>query len=99
MGEFILKPNDLQKQIDEFSSKTEAVSGIECKMEKDGLQLQSIDKYEECVNAMNELVKKFTDFAMMDKNSIQKIKAKWMNTYSEIETKTVEQIGEDKKKS
>lgn len=35
MGEFILKPNDLQKQIDEFSSKTEAVSGIECKMEKD----------------------------------------------------------------
>ena len=87
MGEFILKPNDLQKQIDEFSSKTEAVSGIECKMEKDGLQLQSIDKYEECVNAM------------MDKNSIQKIKAKWMNTDSEIATKTVEQIGEDKKKS
>ena len=35
----------------------------------------------------------------MDKNSIQKIKSKWMNTDSEIATKTVEQIGEDKKKS
>lgn len=34
---------------------------------------------------------------MMDKNSIQKIKAKWMNTDSEIATKTVEQIGEDKR--
>lgn len=99
MAEFLLKPNDLQKQIDDFSSKTETVSALNYKMEKNGLQLECIDKYEECVNAMNQLIKKFGEFAMMDKESLQKIKAKWMNTDSEIATKTVEQIAQDKKNS
>lgn len=92
MAKFLLKPNDFQKQIDSFTSKTETVAALKYAIEQDGLMLQSIDKYMECITAMNELIVSFSEFASLDGETMQKIKAKWMNTDNELATKTVAEI-------
>ena len=63
MAEFILKPNDFQKQVDSFKSTKETVSALKYTLEKNGISLQSIDKYEECITAMNDLITTFAEFA------------------------------------
>lgn len=92
MAEFLLKPNDFQKQIDSFTSKTEVVADLKYSLEKNGVRLQSVDKYIECITAMNELIISFSKFATLDGQTMQKIKAKWMNTDSKIATKTLVEI-------
>lgn len=96
MAELILKPNDFQKQIDSFKSATETVAALKYTLEKNGVSLKSIDKYEECIVAMNDLITTFGEFATMDCNSMQKIKAKWMNADNDIATKTFGEIFLDK---
>ena len=44
---------------------------------------------------MNELITKFSKFAQLDGDTMQKIKAKWMNTDNEIATKTLGEILSD----
>lgn len=92
MAEFLLKPNDFQGQIDDFISATESVAALKYAVEEGGVKLQSIDKYMECVTAMNELIKSFSEFASLDGQTMQEIKAKWMNTDGEIATKTLAEI-------
>lgn len=92
MAEFLLNPNDFQKQVDSFKSTTEVVAALKYSLEKNGVSLKSIDKYEECVTAMNELIVLFGEFAKLDANSMQQIKAKWMNTDGELATKTLGEI-------
>lgn len=96
MAEFLLKPNDFQKQVDSFKTTTETVAALKYVLEKEGVSLRSIDKYAECITAMNDLITVFGQFAAMDVNSLQQIKAKWMNTDSEIATKTLAEIFVDK---
>lgn len=92
MAEILLQPNEYQKQVDSFTSATDSVAGLKYQVEKDQVALQSIDKYAECVKAMNELIRSFGDLAKMDGDSMQQIKAKWMNTDGEIATKTLSEI-------
>ena len=51
----------------------------------------------ECITAMNDLIAEFGQFAAMDVNSLQQIKAKWMNTDSNLATKTLAEIFTDTK--
>ena len=92
----MLKPNEFQKQVDAFKATTESTEALKYVLEKDGVSLQSIDKYAECIEAMNDLITTFGEFATMDGNSLQQIKAKWMNTDSDIATKTLAEIFVDK---
>lgn len=92
MAEFILKPNEFQGQVDTYRTKTETVAALKYTLNKESILLQSIDKYQECVDAMNELVSEFSAFADLDADTMQKIKAKWMNTDTEIATKTLVEI-------
>lgn len=92
MSELYIQPNDLQKQIDKFTSTTTVVSELKYTLDKNGVNLICIDTYEECVAKMNELIAKFTEFAEMDANTLQLIKAEWMNADSEIATKTLGEI-------
>lgn len=92
MADFLLNPEEFQSQVDTFKSATGTVSGLSYQAEKGGLKLQSVDKYMECVKAMNELIQLFGEFAAKDGDTMQKIKAKWMNTDSELATKTLMEI-------
>lgn len=59
MAEFLLKPNEFQKQVDSFKAATDTVTTLKYELEKEGVSLNSIDKYAECVAAMNELIMSF----------------------------------------
>ena len=74
MAEFLLKPNEFQKQVDSFKAATDTVTTLKYELEKEGVSLNSIDKYAECVAAMNELIMSFGEFAKLDANSMQQIK-------------------------
>ena len=80
MAEFFLDPDSYQSQVDSYRSATEKVAALKYAAEKAGLKLQSVDKYMECVTAMNELIQTFGEFANKDADTMQQIKAKWMNT-------------------
>ena len=92
MTELILRPNDFQKQVDSFKTTTDTVTALKYGLEKGGVSLQSIDKYVECITAMNDLITTFSEFAKMDGNSLQQIKAKWMNTDNDMATMTIAEI-------
>lgn len=92
MAEIYLNPNEFQGQVDAYKGATETVSGLKYKADKGGVTLQSVDKYMECVTAMNNLIKTFGEFAAKDGDTMQQIKAKWMNTDGEIATKTLIEI-------
>ena len=73
MAEFLLKPNEFQKQVDSFKAATDTVTTLKYELEKEGVSLNSIDKYAECVAAMNELIMSFGEFAKLDANSMQRM--------------------------
>lgn len=73
MAEFLLKPNEFQKQVDSFKAATDTVTTLKYELEKEGVSLNSIDKYAECVAAMNELIMSFGEFAKL----VQKFLNKW----------------------
>ncbi|MCD8299912.1 MAG: hypothetical protein LUC41_01850 [Clostridiales bacterium] len=92
MKEIYIDPNALQEQIDAYKDDTETVSGLKYAINDGGLLLQSIDKYNECLTAMNDLISEFSEFALMDADTLQKIRAKWMDTDSDIATMTLGEI-------
>ncbi len=88
MAELLINPNDFQEQIDTFSSATDTVGALKYTAEPDGVLLQCIDQYGQCLTAMNELISKFAEFAKMDAQTMQQIKATWMHADGDIATKT-----------
>ena len=44
MAEFLLKPNEFQKQVDSFKAATDTVTTLKYELEKEGVSLNSIDK-------------------------------------------------------
>ena len=68
MAEFLLKPNDFQKQVDSFKTTTETVTALKYTLEKDGVSLQSLDKYVECITAMNDLIAELRKFCIVEQD-------------------------------
>lgn len=92
MSEVYLEPNSFQSQVDSYNDATTKVAALKYIAEKDGVTLRSVDKYMECVDAMNTLIQTFGEFATKDGETMQLIKAKWMNTDGELATKTLVEI-------
>ena len=92
MKEVFIDPKGFQGQIDSFSSGVDSLKSITYVLEKQGLCLESVDKYLQCIDMFNETMKDFVEFLSMDTNSMREIKAKWMNTDSDIATKTLGQV-------
>ncbi|MBR2707596.1 MAG: hypothetical protein IKE74_10250 [Mogibacterium sp.] len=92
MSEILLKPIEFQGQVDEFKDATAVVGGLKCAVDKEDVSLQCVDKLVEGVKDLNSLIESFTTFATMDGDTMQRIKAKWMHTDSDIATKTLGEI-------
>ncbi len=97
MAELFLDPKEFQEQIDTFSQGIAGIKGIKYELDKKNLELQCIDRYEECIKEFNKTVALFGQMLDLDAESMQRIKAKWMNVDSDIATKTFVEvlIGED----
>ena len=49
------------------------MTALKYTLEKDGVSLQSLDKYVECITAMNDLIAEFGQFAAITGHSFSKI--------------------------
>lgn len=92
MTELYLDPKGFQSQIDSFKSGTDSIKELKYSLDKQGVRLQSIDKYMECVEEFNKLMELFGSLMDQDTESMKLIKAKWMNLDSEVATKTLGEI-------
>ena len=92
MAEIFLDPKGFQGQIDSFKSGADTIRSLAYALEKQGVQLQSIDKYMECIEAFNEAIVEFGKMLEMDTESMKQIKAAWMNQDAAIATKTLGEI-------
>ena len=50
MAELFLDPKGFQGQIDSFKSGADRIKGLKYSLDKQGVRLQSVDKYMECVD-------------------------------------------------
>lgn len=92
MAEIFLNPKEFQGQIDSFKTGADSIKELKYTLDKQGLRLQSIDKYMECVEQFNKTIELFGKLLDQDTESMKRIKAKWMNADSEIATKTLGEI-------
>lgn len=92
MAEFLLDPQGFQGQIDSFKAGADTIKEISYALDKQGVRLQTIDKYMECVEEFNKTVALFVEMMNQDTESMKQIKAKWMNLDSDIGKKTLGEI-------
>ena len=92
MAKVFLDPQGFQGQIEAFQSGAESVKSLKYALDKKDVRLQSVDRYMECVEEFNKVVELFGKLMDQDTQSMKLIKAKWMNTDSDIATKTLGQI-------
>ena len=92
MAELFLDPKGFQGQIDTFKSGADSIKELKYSLDKQGVRLQSVDKYLECVEEFNKTVELFAKLLDQDTEAMKRIKAKWMNTDSDIALKTVGEI-------
>ena len=92
MSKVFLSPEEFQGQIDSFQTGADKVKELKYDMEAQGVKLKSIDKYLECIEEFNKTVTLFGQMLDLDTQSMKLIKAKWMNTDSDIATKTLKEL-------
>ena len=92
MAELFLDPKGFQGQIDSFKSVADSIKGLKYSLDKQGVRLQSVDKYMECVEEFNKTIELFGKLLDQDTESMKLIKAKWMNLDSDVATKTLGEI-------
>lgn len=92
MAKLYLDPKGFQAQIDAFKSGTDSIKGLKYSLDKQGVCLQSVDKYMECVEAFNKTIELFGQLLDQDTESMKQIKSAWMNLDSDIATKTLGEI-------
>lgn len=92
MAELFLDPKGFQGQIDSFKSGADSIKNLKYTLDKQGVRLQSVDKYMECVEEFNKTIELFGKLLDQDTESMKLIKAKWMNLDSDVATKTLGEI-------
>ncbi len=92
MAEVYIDPDELQTQIDEYREKTNAVAAFKYSVSEGDLLLSGIEKYLECVDAMNGLLKAFSEFALLDADSLDRIKNEWLNLDEDMANKTLADV-------
>ena len=92
MSKIYLSPEEFQGQIDSFQDGADKIKALKYDLEAQGLKLKSVDKYIECIEEFNNTVALFSEMLELDTQSMKLIKAKWMNTDSDIATKTLKEL-------
>lgn len=92
MKDFYIEPTKFQEQIDKFSSGGEAIKELKYSLDENGVRLQSVDRFLECVEAFNETIGLFAQMSAQDAESMRQIKARWMNKDTADARKTLLQI-------
>lgn len=92
MSDLFLDPKGFQGQIDSFKAGADSMRDFAYSLDKQGIRLQSVDKYMECVEEFNNTIKLFIKLMDQDAESMKQIKSKWMKLDNEMATKTLGEI-------
>ena len=92
MAEFCLDYKNFQKQIDKFDTDSKNIKDISYSVEKDGVRLQSIDRYIDCIDEFNSLVVEFGKMLDKDANSMKAIKANWLKLDQDMADITLKEL-------
>lgn len=92
MKEIYLDPKEYQGQVDSFASGAETIKTLNYEVDHKSVLLESVDKYQECVAAVNDALKSFESLLTLDEKSMRAIMAAWMNRDSTIASKTLGEL-------
>lgn len=96
MSEIFLNPEALQTQIDSSNTTNDAIALVKYDINTNTLSLDSIDKFIECIDALNILITDFTTMYKNDLNSLQISKAMWLNIDESLANTTLGGYVEEK---
>ncbi len=85
--ELVLNPLEYQKEINGYDAKNEEIGTVEYKIDSGDMQLDSIDKMQECVETMNRIIIKLNTLGQQEVKNMQNIKSAWMNLDEEMGNK------------
>ncbi|EPY2272060.1 hypothetical protein ACXAUS_000861 [Clostridium sporogenes] len=89
MAEIIIKPEELQKEITNSRNTNEKVKALKYDIDKKDIQLKSINKFLECLGALNSAIVNFGKITEIDLHTLEIIKAQWMKLDEDLASKTV----------
>ncbi|EJO5348008.1 hypothetical protein ACXAT3_001143 [Clostridium sporogenes] len=89
MAEIIIKPEELQKEITNSRNTNEKVKALKYDIDKKDIQLQSINKFLECLGALNSAIVNFGKITEIDLHTLEIIKAQWMKLDEDLASKTI----------
>ena len=72
----IINDSSLLSEIKSTRDTNEEVKALKYKVEKKDLNLKSIDKYIECIDALNELIQSFYEMTEMDIHNLEILRGK-----------------------
>jgi hypothetical protein len=87
-GSVIIKPEELQKEIDNSRKTNEEAKALKYGIDKGNIQLQSMDMFLECLGALNAAIVKFAEITEVDLHSLEIVKATWMKLDEDLASKT-----------
>lgn len=89
MADIILKPEEFQKEITSSRSTNEKDKSLQYDIDKKDIKLQSIDKFLDCLGALNAAIVKFAEVTEVDLHTLEVVKAQWMQLDENMMSKTV----------
>lgn len=82
--ELVINPTEFQKEIDGYDAKNTEIGEVVYKIEPGDMQLDSVDKMQECIETMNRIISKLNALGQQEVKNMQNIKSAWMNLDEEM---------------
>lgn len=82
--ELVLNPTEFQKEIDGYEGKNTELGEVAYKIEPEDMQLDSVDKIQECIETINRIISKLNALGQQEVKNMQNIKSAWMNLDEEM---------------
>ena len=84
MAEFFLDPKGFEEQMKNIKDGGDKIKAVKYSMDQQKLALQSVEKYQECIDAFNDTVILFGQMLDKEVHNMKMIKAKWMGLEGDI---------------
>ncbi|QAA34564.1 hypothetical protein [Clostridium manihotivorum] len=88
MAQIIIKPEELQTEITTARGSNDKVKALKYKADKKSIQLTSMDKFLECLEALNSAITSFGNLTEMDLHTLEIVRGNWMKLDEDLATKT-----------
>lgn len=78
MSQIIIKPEELEKEADNYEKVSKAIQDVKYPFSGIKTNISSIQKYLECIQKMQNAIAAFSDLSVKDAENLRKVKDDWM---------------------